>query len=160
MSRFLVPFALLLGFVLAACSTTPRQACEASCAQDVRCDEDSFAAEEGQDACVESCLGASELIEDWLGAECRDAWADRMQCVSRLSCTGEEKWADGDPDDSYAYPCKAADNREIETCTEGGGDDDDGGGCDCSVVSMNCSYTYDSYGNATEHCTCSPSCCC
>jgi len=44
--------------------------------------------------------------------------------------------------------------------SSGGGSSGGGSSCNCSSVVRNCSYTYDSAGRRTEHCTCSPSCCC
>jgi hypothetical protein len=48
----------------------------------------------------------------------------------------------------------------METPCASGGGGGGGSSCDCSHVSQTCTYTYDSSGNATPHCTCSPSCCC
>lgn len=156
-----LPRALLLlsltAVFLAACAPSPEKLCELSCAQDAECYPERFDQDGDEEACVAACRISAIVVEDAVSDECFNAQSNTLFCVAQLSCERLDDWAEGDPDGSYPYPCKAADNNTIDACSSGGSS---GGSCDCSTVVRDCTITYNSLGQPTEHCTCSPSCCC
>ena len=80
------------------------------------------------------------VMDCWLRAES----CDRFASLIAVECDCENECG------AAIHGCGGG------TGSTGGG----GGGCDCSYVQSHCTITYDSFGNPTEHCTCSPSCCC
>ncbi len=144
-----------LAMALPACAPSPEDACQASCEQDQQCGLAEISGELEMQECVHDCLDSAEEAREVLDEECFDAQTSRLDCVANLDCEDFDEWAYGDPDQSMPYPCQDEDNEVIDICSGGSG-----GSCDCSSVVMDCTVTYNSLGQPTEHCTCSPSCCC
>jgi hypothetical protein len=123
-------------------------ACEAVCEQSRECDPDA----DPLDDCITGCNDSAAEAREEFSAACFDAQTDLILCVADLSCARRERWSEGDPGASASYPCKAQDlDLEVECEDEI---------CDCSYFSRDCTITYDAQGRATEHCVCSPACCC
>lgn len=154
MSRPIATFLQLFSVLaLLSCSPDPDKVCASVCSQNVEC--------EGMDSsdlqdCTTSCTDDVASAEQELGEDCYKSELARLDCVSTLTCSDADVWAQSYPSDPGDYPCKEEDQKEAESCAGS----DEGSSCDCSNVSETCTYTYDSLGNATAHCTCSPSCCC
>jgi hypothetical protein len=140
---------LALALTPTACAPSPERVCDGLCVQAADC----YQADLDLDQCVDGCVEGWAEEEDAQEVDCYDAELRLTGCVSELSCSELETYWDYLPTDPESYPCKDEDQEIVDACS--GGDS-----CDCSVVTRDCTYTYDSLGNPTEHCTCTPSCCC
>ena len=110
---------------------------------------------------VDKCTDSADTATEKYGSKCYNVKLDRLECIGGLGCSDWEAWKTGIPSGPNDYPCEAEDRYFADTCvSSGSGGGGGGGSSNCSSVSRSCTITYDSFGNPTEHCTCSPSCCC
>jgi hypothetical protein len=95
--------------------------------------------------------------------DCRD-YLDGKYCVgvTDYQCPEEGKANSGACLDGVrTLSCGAFNaNQHVAACDAMSDCSGGGTACDCSTVFQDCTVTYDALGNPTEHCTCSPSCCC
>ncbi len=96
----------------------------------------------------EYCVGVSEY-------SCVNARGSSGECLDGVRAWNCAQFLDDSVTMDQIPSCAA-----MNACGGSGGSGGSGGGCDCSSYTQDCTYTYDSAGNATPHCSCSPSCCC